>query len=260
MVYIVIIEPQPLLRLGLSTLMGYLTSLDCIKCQNYEDLYQSTPQPAPADIVLLGAPPNERINLLIQAARRIHAPKRIVLLSETPAPPSSWGGLPTIVVGYISTASPAETILSSVRSLSHCKNVVSRQSASHAAHASPPISPGGFPPASPNLFNAQAHNSFRLEVDEAKLLGLSARQYEVLLLLAQGYPIKLICRQLNISMATTKGHIEALYQRLGVHNRNEAVFVAMAQGASLKMPGHQQLDTHSDRAEMIEHPQALFHR
>ncbi|MFA7668343.1 MAG: hypothetical protein WCX93_03250, partial [Burkholderiaceae bacterium] len=68
MVYIVIIEPQPLLRLGLSTLMGYLTSPDCIKCQNYEDLYQSTPQPAPADIVLLGAPPNERINLLIQAA------------------------------------------------------------------------------------------------------------------------------------------------------------------------------------------------
>jgi len=258
MVHIVIIEPHPLLRLGLSTLMGYLTSPDRIKCQNYDDLYQSAPHSAPADIVLLGAHPEERINLLIQAARRIHAPKRIVLLSETTAIPPSWGSLPAIVVGYISTSSAAEAILSSIRSLSHCKNIISRSHPPSLSGYTPAsISPGTYPPSPRSGFNMQKNSALKLEIDEAKMLGLSARQYEVLLLLAQGYPIKLICRQLNISMATTKGHIEALYQRLGVHNRNEAVFVALAQGATLRMPGPERpslLEAHAFPPAIPENP------
>ena len=245
MTQIVIIEPHPLLRLGLAGLMTSLTSADRITTQGYNELYQSTPNSSSADLALLSAPPEERIQLLIQATRRAHAPKRLILMSEPMSPPAAWTNLPAIVVDYLSTNSSADSILaavyaqlppkSNVRPPFPCENdgqqrlsaVTARHSTDHNTHYS--------------STSQSSITPYKVEVSEAKMLGLSARQYQVLVLLAQGYPIKLICRELNISMATTKGHLEALYQRLGVHNRNEAVFVAMAQGATLKMnerPAH----------------------
>lgn len=71
---------------------------------------------------------------------------------------------------------------------------------------------------------------------EADMLRLTPRQYEVLALLAKGYPLKKISRELNISVATAKTHAEALYQRLAVNNRNAAVYAAVSRGATLGWP------------------------
>ncbi|HET8598150.1 MAG TPA: LuxR C-terminal-related transcriptional regulator [Castellaniella sp.] len=79
---------------------------------------------------------------------------------------------------------------------------------------------------------------------EADLLRLTPRQYEVLVLLARGYPIKKISRELNISVATTKTHTEALYQRLSVNSRNAAVYAAVSRGATLGWH-----DPHNPRVE-----------
>ncbi|SUV88334.1 transposase [Bordetella pertussis] len=53
----------------------------------------------------------------------------------------------------------------------------------------------------------------------AQLLQITPRQYEVLVLLARGYPIKTVSRMLNISVATAKTHACTLYQRLHVKTR-----------------------------------------
>src|SRR5690606_1732640 len=71
---------------------------------------------------------------------------------------------------------------------------------------------------------------------ESEMLGLTPRQYEVLVLLARGYPMKTVGRYLNISVATAKAHTETLYQRLDVHNRNAAVYAAVSRGATLGLP------------------------
>jgi DNA-binding NarL/FixJ family response regulator len=57
-------------------------------------------------------------------------------------------------------------------------------------------------------------------------LGLSPRQFEVLALLLKGLPNKLIARKLDISTNTTKIHISAVYQRLGVATRTQALIAA----------------------------------
>ena len=235
MVQIVIIEPQPLVRLGLAALMACITTSDQIKCQSYDDLYRKAPPDSPCNLVLLGARAEERVHLLIQAARHAHSPKRIVLMSEPLSPPPSWTNLPSIVVNYVSTAWSPEVILEALHPLVQC-----RHAARNAFASQPPIKSRAHEviglPRPYHMPLGSGHNAgFNIEVNEARMLGLTPRQYEVLVLLAQGYPVKLICRQLDISIATTKGHLESLYQRLGVHNRNEAVFVAMAQGATLKM-------------------------
>ncbi|WP_322997806.1 response regulator transcription factor [Castellaniella sp.] len=68
---------------------------------------------------------------------------------------------------------------------------------------------------------------------EAELLRLTPRQYGILALMARGYPLKQISRELAISVATVKTHTEALYLRLGVNNRNAAVYAAVSRGATL---------------------------
>jgi DNA-binding NarL/FixJ family response regulator len=71
----------------------------------------------------------------------------------------------------------------------------------------------------------------------AHLLNITERQYEVLALLARGYPVKTVSRLLNISVATAKTHACTLYQRLHVRNKGEAVYVALQRGATLNWPG-----------------------
>lgn len=69
------------------------------------------------------------------------------------------------------------------------------------------------------------------------LLNITERQYEVLALLARGYPIKTVSRVLNISVATAKTHACTLYHRLHVRNKGEAVYEALRRGAKLNWPG-----------------------
>jgi DNA-binding NarL/FixJ family response regulator len=66
-----------------------------------------------------------------------------------------------------------------------------------------------------------------------KVLGLTPRQMEVLTLLAQGKPNKLICRALDLKEGTIKTHISAIYRTLGVANRTEAVYAMNRLGVAL---------------------------
>jgi DNA-binding NarL/FixJ family response regulator len=57
---------------------------------------------------------------------------------------------------------------------------------------------------------------------------LTPRQREVLALLCEGLPNKLICRALNISAGTVKVHISCILRELGVVSRLQAVVVSRA--------------------------------
>lgn len=63
-------------------------------------------------------------------------------------------------------------------------------------------------------------------------IGLTPRQAEVLALLLQALPNKLIARQLNLSVETVKDHVAAVLRALGVSSRTQAVLVVsqMTQG------------------------------
>jgi DNA-binding NarL/FixJ family response regulator len=54
-------------------------------------------------------------------------------------------------------------------------------------------------------------------------IGLTPRQTEVLSLLVQGKPNKIICRELNLAEGTVKIHVAAILKALGVSNRTQAV-------------------------------------
>jgi DNA-binding NarL/FixJ family response regulator len=61
---------------------------------------------------------------------------------------------------------------------------------------------------------------------KANTRGLTERQLQVLALLTEGKPNKLIARTLDITEGTVKIHLAAIFQALGVRNRTEAVIAA----------------------------------
>lgn len=62
---------------------------------------------------------------------------------------------------------------------------------------------------------------------------LSPREAEVLALLAEGAPNKVIARRLDISVHTAKFHVAAILTKLGAANRTDAIATAMRQGLVL---------------------------
>lgn len=70
------------------------------------------------------------------------------------------------------------------------------------------------------------------QVPSLESLGLTPRQAEVMSLLLQGLPNKLIARQLNLSVETVKDHVAAVLRALNVSSRTQAVLAVsqMTQG------------------------------
>lgn len=61
---------------------------------------------------------------------------------------------------------------------------------------------------------------------------LTPREHEILVLLAKGYRYKEIVDQLNISLSTVRTHIRAVYDKLHVQSRTEAVVKFLEQNNS----------------------------
>jgi DNA-binding NarL/FixJ family response regulator len=278
MATITVAEPNTLVRLGLVKLLQTLDRRITTTGLDYIQLFRGpTGQPHSIDLMLLSVP-NEygRVSELVTAAQQGYAPRRILLLSNTPSLSYSLLNLPGELAGYLYKHSSQEVLKTSVMLVlagGKCFPCPDRQPADSSPGDKP--EPGAAPkrrwydnremvcepalevPASVNLLSPPAapirvpSHPRRPAVDavrkessdsraltpehitrEAGILQLTPRQYEVLAMLAQGYPLKKVCRELDISLATVKTHAEALYQRLGVNNRNAAVYTAISRGAT----------------------------
>jgi DNA-binding NarL/FixJ family response regulator len=90
------------------------------------------------------------------------------------------------------------------------------------------------PPDCPGTGSARPRVTARAED-----LGLTLRQSDVLRLLVQGKPNKLICRDLSLSEGTVKVHVSAILRALNVHTRTQVVIELARRGV--------RLDTHAAR-------------
>jgi DNA-binding NarL/FixJ family response regulator len=92
--------------------------------------------------------------------------------------------------------------------------------------------PGVMRPVGEPALGAAAHPEPHQKLPSLADVGLTPRQAEVLSLLLQGLPNKLIARQLNLSVETVKDHVAAVLRALGVSSRTQAVLAVsqMTQG------------------------------
>ena len=73
----------------------------------------------------------------------------------------------------------------------------------------------------------QAVPAAELDFDRRELARLTAREREVLRMLARGARTSEIAQQLEIAERTVKAHLASIYQKLGVESRTAAVAVAL---------------------------------
>src|SRR5690554_466905 len=232
MTVIVIIEPHPVLRFGLSQLLTETLSSTEIEGFDYEHLNSASGYGIESDLVLLSVSSTGQSRGQLDAVKRLHVPKAILLLAEpTEISPALYNDQP-IIRGLVKKDSTPELLKASVKLILAGGTCFPVQA--HRLNNEHPLLSLYEPVKWPPQTEATPQNNDKSE--EAKLLGLTPRQYEVLVLLARGYPLKTVGKHLNISVATAKAHTETLYQRLDVHNRNAAVYAAVARGATLGWP------------------------
>jgi DNA-binding NarL/FixJ family response regulator len=88
---------------------------------------------------------------------------------------------------------------------------------SRSVHGESDTTPGAM------QMNAHAAPGTHQKVGSLEKLALTPRQTEVLALLLQGKPNKLIARELNLSVETVKDHVAAVLRALNVSSRTQAV-------------------------------------
>ncbi|MDM0039732.1 response regulator transcription factor [Variovorax sp. J22G21] len=156
----------------------------------------------------------------IEEIRRRHPAVPVIVLSGYEDPAVMRSALERGVLGFIPKAYSPEVMISAVRLVLAGGVYVPPMMLS----ALPPGIVAGVPAktttdtAAPRPASAQTLEHLRNVLTE--------RQVEVLQLLSQGKPNKLIGRALGISEGTVKIHLAAIFRALNVRNRTEAVVAA----------------------------------
>jgi DNA-binding NarL/FixJ family response regulator len=238
----VLIEAHPLLRLGLRQILGKVEGVWEIVGLDLANLDEAAELNRGAELLIFGLPIETETGWQALAdVRRVLAPKRILLLVDT-MPMQALSRLPEgSIHGCLMKTASIEVLEAAIRlvmaggqcfpsgQISPAPAMTEAPATMSAAHAS---SSNGI------LTNGDADHAGTPKMAMpitagAQLLKITPRQYEVLVLLSRGYPIKTVSRMLNISVATAKTHACTLYQRLQVKNKGEAVYTALQRGATL---------------------------
>jgi len=213
---ILLIEPLPLIRHSLCAILSEGQTGYRILGTDIPDPAQGALHPEAIDLAIISAGVTQHRMDLIDWIQRNHQPPAILMIVDCQNPPA-LETLPLTVTCVSNEITPEV-----LRALVNLLLVGGTYSLLH---------PRFRKPAADDAPKETRHAPDRSE--ESELLGLTPRQYEVLVLLSKGYPIKTVGRTMNISAATAKAHAEALYQRLDVNSRNAAVYKAISRGATL---------------------------
>ena len=115
--------------------------------------------------------------------------------------------------GYIPKSSSNEVMLSALRLVLEGGRYVPPEALSRSA--------------GDDAMSARSRHAKALSIET---LGLSARQAEVLKLIAQGASNKIICRELGLAERTVKAHVTAVFRALKVSSRTQAAIEASRLG------------------------------
>ena len=196
MIRLAILAPTPALRSGLRALLAADERIEVLAeaavLGDLEDL-------GTLDVLLI-AGEGYSPEALRAALQNAEAPPALLLLSEESTAARSLAGLPLRAWGLLPPEAGEEELLAAVAALHE-----------------------GLLAAAPALVQPLFGQALALDETDELVEELTEREGQVLQLLAQGFPNKQIALQLAISEHTVKFHVSAIYAKLGVTNRTEAV-------------------------------------
>ena len=176
---------------------------------------------------------------LLAEMRTAHPSLPVVVISASDRTSDVIRSIDMGAMGFVSKRSSNEVLFEALQQV--MSGGVYVPPMSMGSDFSPQPAPEPTPPL--RSLGAQAQQSGFQTTPHLASLGLTPRQTDVLALLLQGQPNKLIARELGLSVETVKDHVAAVLRALGVSSRTQAV-LAVSQmlqnngGFSAWRPGH----------------------
>ena len=202
---IIIADDHPLFRQALlNTLKAQLTQTQWVEAQTIAELEQQLSDNTDSDMLLLdlNIPGAHGFNTLIHV--RNHFPQiPVVIVSahedqETIAKAIEFGA-----AGFVPKSTPVDTIYKAIQQVLMGDIWL------------------------PEVFQVNAKDEEHADIAE-RVASLTQQQYRILMMFAQGMLNKQIAYDLNVSEATIKAHATAIFRKLNVRNRTQAV-IAISQ-------------------------------
>ena len=204
MIRVVIADDHGVVRGGLTQLLGTLDDVELVgTAANGSEAVAvcSAEQP---DVVLMDLEMPEMDG--IEATRRIKEERpdvAVVILTSFSDRERILRALDAGAAGYLLKDAESDELARSIRA---------------AARGDAPLDPK----AARELLSARAPGS--------ALESLSPREREVLVMVAEGLPNKVIARRLSISEKTVKAHLTSVFRQIGVTDRTQAALWAQRHG------------------------------
>ncbi|MEV0636462.1 response regulator transcription factor [Streptomyces sp. NPDC050619] len=208
---VVVADDQTVVREGIVMLLGLLPGIEVVgSARDGDEAVKLAAELAP-DVVLmdLRMPRCDGV----EATRRIraeHPGTQVVVLTTYADDESLFPALKAGARGYLTKDAGGDEIVRAVRSVlsgdAGLSPSIQRRLLERLADPEPPAAPAESPD------------------------GLTARETEVLALIAEGLSNQEIARRLHVSTATVKTHINNLFAKTGLRDRAQAVRYAYAKG------------------------------
>jgi len=162
---------------------------------------------------------------VVTATRRIHPGWKIALLGDSSVRAGLPRGVGPLIDAFLDTGSSGAELVGAIARLVDGMRTRSTDGWPSRTEATPLAPPRGPAPFAMSAFAIEAEqpSSGLAPPPVPGARRLTARQQDVLSLLAQGRSTKEIARSLNLGIGTIKAHLDGLYRSLGVHNRTAAV-------------------------------------
>jgi DNA-binding NarL/FixJ family response regulator len=201
MIRLLLAEDHPIVRTGLERLLANEADIELVgAAANGAEAVELASSLAP-DVVLMDL--SMPVMDGVESTRRIVAAHdgavRVVVLTSFSSREQIMASLDAGASGYLLKDAEPQELLAGVRA---------------AARGESPLNPK----AAREVLDARTEDKPALE--------LSARERDVLRLVAKGLPNKRIARELRISEKTVKAHLTNIFQRIGVTDRTQAALWA----------------------------------
>lgn len=197
---VIIADDHPLFRQALlDTLKVQLTETQWVEAQTIDELEHQLVTHQEADLLLLdlNIPGAHGFNTLIHV--RNHYPQiPVVVVSAYEDQDTITKAMEYGASGFVPKSTPVNTILEAIQKVLLGDVWL------------------------PSAYHASENNALDGDIAE-RVASLTQQQYRILMMFAQGLLNKQIAYELNVSEATIKAHATAIFRKLNVRNRTQAV-------------------------------------
>jgi DNA-binding NarL/FixJ family response regulator len=204
MIRIVVADDHPVVRDGVASTLSATPGLEVVgQAQSGPEAVDLVAALEPDVVVMDLRMPGGNGVEAVRELRRRGSRTRVLVLTTYDTDSDTVAAIEAGATGYLLKDAPTETLVEAVRATAAGEAVLSPAVASRlASHVRSP----------------------------ERSAALSAREREVLALVAQGRSNRLIARELFVSEATVKTHLVHIYTKLGVADRAAAVATGYRQG------------------------------